>query len=89
MDPQPTGLSVPAFAVFILPNALGAVYRRHRQADQARVTDLMAVPAPYGEEGGADPLRRVAVHPRTLELGSRQRVWRGGLLPPGYSWQQP
>jgi hypothetical protein len=56
MDPQPTGLSVPAFAVFILPNALGAVYRRHRQADQARVTDLIAAPAPYGEVGGADPV---------------------------------
>ena len=24
-----------------------------------------------------------------LEPGSRHNIWRGGTLPPGYSWQQP
>ncbi len=31
---------------------------------------------------------RVVVHPRALEPGSRHHTWHGGLLPPGYSWQQ-
>jgi hypothetical protein len=56
MDPQSTGLSVSAFTAPNLPIALGVVYRRHRQAGQARVTDLMAAPAPYGEVGVADPI---------------------------------
>jgi hypothetical protein len=56
MDPEPTGLSAPAFTAPNLPIALGVVYRRHRQAGQARVTDLMAAPAPYAEIGGADPM---------------------------------
>jgi hypothetical protein len=30
----------------------------------------------------------LAVHPRALELGSRQHIRRCGSLPPGYSWQQ-
>jgi hypothetical protein len=29
-----------------------------------------------------------AVHPRALEPGTRQNIWHGGSLPPGYSWQQ-
>ena len=49
-----SGLSVSAFTAPTLPIALGVVYRRHRQAGQARVTDLMAAPAPYGEIGGAE-----------------------------------
>jgi hypothetical protein len=56
MDLQPTGLSVPLFMAPNLPIALGVVYRRHRQADQARVSDLMVAPAPYGEVGGGDPM---------------------------------
>ena len=31
---------------------------------------------------------RMAVHPRAFEPGSRHHTWHGGLLPPGYSWQQ-
>jgi hypothetical protein len=34
-------------------------------------------------------MRRVAMHPRAFEPGSRQHIWRGGSLPPGCSWQQP
>jgi hypothetical protein len=29
----------------------------------------------------------LAAHPRALEPGRRQHIWRGGSLAPGYSWQ--
>jgi hypothetical protein len=38
MDPQPTGLSVPAFTAPTLLIALGVLYRRHRKAGQGSVT---------------------------------------------------
>jgi hypothetical protein len=50
-----------------LPIALGVVYRRHRQAGQAKVAGLIAAPAPYGEDGGADPMALSGCAPKSVE----------------------
>jgi hypothetical protein len=56
MDPHPTGLSTPAIKEPMLPIARGVGYRRHSLTGQARVTDLMTAPAPYGKVCGAAPV---------------------------------
>jgi hypothetical protein len=57
---------VPAFTAPTLPIALGVAYRRHRQAGQARVTDLIAAPAPYREDDGADSMAPSGFAPKSV-----------------------
>jgi hypothetical protein len=51
MDPQPTGLSVPAFAVPSPGHHETAILRKNEC--QGHTTDNVAAPAPYVEVGGA------------------------------------
>jgi hypothetical protein len=61
-----------------LPIALDVVYRRHRQACQAKVTGLMAAPAPYGEDGSAEPMVPSGCEPKNVETqkSSIYLAWR-------------
>jgi hypothetical protein len=68
MDPRPTGFSFPAFKAPTSPIALGAVHRRHRHAGQARVTGLIAAPAPYWEAGTRKSSTYLARRLATAEL---------------------